>query len=57
MDKWQHHHIDEARIFRRAYRPSVNLVQFLKSIIGVLIQGSTTVSGDTNRFYSKKKKD
>ncbi len=33
-----------ARIYRNAYKPSYNVFSFLKSIIGVVMYGSSTVS-------------
>lgn len=38
------HAHQEAEIYREYYRPSMNLWRFTKSILGVLIFGSSTVA-------------
>lgn len=42
---------EAARIYSDAYKPSTNLWRFMKSILGVLIHGSSTVS-----YVSAKKR-
>jgi len=37
------HSHEEAEIYREYYRPSLNVWRFTKSILGVLIFGSSTV--------------
>jgi hypothetical protein len=55
MDRQQLHHVGGARIFQKAYRPSLNLVQFLKSIWCAIMAGTTTSTGGVDRYYVKKK--
>lgn len=38
------HHRQEAQIYKQYYKPSFNVVRFFKSILGVIIFGSTTVA-------------
>jgi hypothetical protein len=50
------HNHREVKIYKDYYRPSLNLVRFCKSILGVLIYGSTTVAHhytpvDKKRIY------
>jgi len=46
------HAHQEAEIYREYYRPSINLLRFAKSILGVFIFGSPTVA---NSYAHRKK--
>ncbi len=47
------HAHQEAEIYRDHYRPSFNMWRFTRSILGVLIFGSTTVA---NSYSTTKKR-
>lgn len=38
------HYREEVRIYRDHYKPSFNMFRFAKSILGVLMYGSTSVA-------------
>lgn len=35
------YHVESAKIYRRHYRPSYNVIRLLKSVIAVLLHGSS----------------
>jgi hypothetical protein len=48
-DKRLIHHHEEAQIYRRYYKPSFNMIRFLKSILAVIITGSSPAAGTYQR--------
>ncbi|HYC39732.1 MAG TPA: hypothetical protein VEB63_04525 [Chitinophagaceae bacterium] len=40
---------EQAKIYRRHYRPSLNIFRFLRSILVVLISGSSPAAGHLRR--------
>jgi len=38
------HYRDEVKIYRDHYKPSLNVFRFAKSILGVIMYGSTSVA-------------
>jgi hypothetical protein len=50
------HHREEVKIYRNHYKRSFNLIRFFKSILGVLIFGSTTVAHSYAPIQKRKLK-
>ncbi|HLF45174.1 MAG TPA: hypothetical protein VI548_02040 [Chitinophagaceae bacterium] len=44
--------LEEALIYKQYYRPSLNLLRFLRTIAGVFISGQT--QGVSRHFYRRK---
>lgn len=45
------HHHEAAKIYRHYYKPSFNFIRLLKSVLSVLISGSSPVA---NTHYRKR---
>jgi len=50
------HYRDEVRIYRDHYKPSFNMFRFAKSILGVLMYGSSSVAHSYMPVERKKMK-
>jgi len=50
------HYHEEVRIYRDHYKPSFNMFRFAKSILGVLMYGSSSVANSYMPVEKKKMK-
>ncbi|MEO7984358.1 MAG: hypothetical protein ABI688_09770 [Bacteroidota bacterium] len=45
------HHYESAKIYRHYYKPSLNLIRLLKSVLSVVISGSSAAA---STYHSRK---
>jgi hypothetical protein len=43
------HAHEEAKIYHRYYRPSLNIIRLFKSVLSIVISGSSTSAGNVAR--------